>query len=302
MRRKMFLGARMVGLYWVLFLTPSTVTIGKELSEKEILSVLPAGSVIAGIRTRPYEDDGKTAWKKAIMQVQWSNQEDVETIIGYYTEPDQDGKEQTATYYSRVHLALLARKNNAIKVLWDSGGWGFEFGMELIEDAHTDTQLSLFFGLRDLNADSQDELVFSRMSFGAEGSQFEIWQYNAKKEKMIQICETSGSIELPESPRGKWPVIRAISFHASTICTMLFDYDPVLQRYKASNNRTGPAGRPGLRDLTAVEIENYALGLYGGHSRPYYAPDQVGGQWQWQTTKNRPLLNYVSKVRKNIQP
>ncbi|MBU4211248.1 MAG: hypothetical protein L6437_12145 [Kiritimatiellae bacterium] len=59
---------------------------------------------------------------------------------------------------------------------------------------------------------------------------------------------------------------------------------------------------PGLPNLNGVQLENYALGLYGGHSRPYYAPDQVGGQWQWQTTKNRPLLNYVSKVRKNIQP
>ena len=68
---------------------------------------------------------------------------------------------------------------------------------------------------------------------------------------------------------------------------------------KVANERRA---HPGLRNLTTGELENYALGLYGGHSRPYYAPDQVGGQWQWQTTKNRPLLNYVSKVRKNIQP
>jgi len=238
MRKKMFPGSWLAGLYLALFLAPSTVTTGKEISEEEILSVLPAGSVIAGIRTRPYEDGVKTVRKKAIMQFRLSNQEDIETIVGYYTEPDRSGEEQTAAYYSRVHVALLAQKNNAIKVLWDSGGWGFEFGMRRTEDAYTDAQRALFFGLRDLNADGRDELVFCRTSFGAEGSQFEIWQYDSQKEKMIQICETSGSIELLESPSGKWPVIRAMSFHASTISTVLLEYDSELRRYKASNNKS----------------------------------------------------------------
>ncbi|MBU4212688.1 MAG: hypothetical protein L6437_00555 [Kiritimatiellae bacterium] len=234
MRKKIFLRPWIVGLYWVLFLTPGLVAIGKEFSEEEMLSVLPAGSVIASIRPRLHEDGGKTARKRAIMQVRLSNQEDIETIVGYYTEPDREGKEQTATYYSRVHVALLARKNNAIKVLWDSGGWGFDFGMRRTEDTYTDTQLSLFLGLRDLNDNGRDELVFCRTSFGAEGSQFEIWQYDSQKEKMIQICETAGSIEIVESPSNKWPVIRATSFHASTIRTMLFEYDSDLRCYKAS--------------------------------------------------------------------
>ncbi|MDO9542576.1 MAG: hypothetical protein Q7J98_09670 [Kiritimatiellia bacterium] len=237
MRNKMFLVSWMVELYLALFFTSGSLATGKEISEKEILSVLPAGSVIADIRAPPREANGKTAWKKAFLQVRRSNQEDVKTIVGYYTEPDQDGKE-TATYFSRAHVALLARKNGAIKVLWDSGGWGSMFGMELIEDAHTDAQLFFLFSLRDLNADGQDELVFSRASFGAEGSQFEIWQYDAQKEKMIQICETSGSIELVESPRSKWPVIRATSFHSSITCTTLLEYDFVLRRYKASDNKS----------------------------------------------------------------
>lgn len=237
MRRKMFLGSWIVGLSWVLFFTPGHVVIGKGLSEEEILSVLPVDSVIASGRTLPYEDDGKTARKKTVMQVQWSKQDD-ETIVGYYTEPDQRGEEQAATYYRRAHVALLARKNGVIKVLWDSGGWGFDFGMRRTEDVYTDTQRSLFFGLHDINADGREELVFSRTSFGAEGSQFEIWQYDSQKEKMMQICETSGSIELVESPRSKWPVIRATSFHSSITCTTLLEYDFVLRRYKASNNKS----------------------------------------------------------------
>jgi len=58
---------------------------------------------------------------------------------------------------------------------------------------------------------------------------------------------------------------------------------------------------PGLPNLTGIQLENYALGLYGGHRRPYYAPVQAGGQWQWQTTTDRKLIKYVSLIRKNIR-
>lgn len=232
MRREMFLGPWMVGLYWGLLLTPGPVAIGKGFSEEEILSVLPAGSVIASVRTRLHEDSGKTAKKKAIMQVRLINQEDVETIVGYYTEPDRGGEEQTPTYYRRAHVALLARKNSAIKILWDSGGWGFEFGMERIENTYTDSQTSLFFAVRDLNGDGRNEIIFCRASFRAEGSRFEIWQYDPQEQKMIQICDLDGCIELVESPTGKWPIIKTTSFHASTIHSASTEYDPELRRYK----------------------------------------------------------------------
>ena len=61
------------------------------------------------------------------------------------------------------------------------------------------------------------------------------------------------------------------------------------------------ATHPGLPDLTAVQLENYALGLYGGYKARYYTPVQVGEQWQWQTTTNQRLLNYVSNIRNKIQ-
>jgi len=57
---------------------------------------------------------------------------------------------------------------------------------------------------------------------------------------------------------------------------------------------------PGLPNLTGIQLENYALGLYGGYNK-YYTPVQAGEQWQWQTTTDQKLLDYVSSIRKNIR-
>jgi len=61
------------------------------------------------------------------------------------------------------------------------------------------------------------------------------------------------------------------------------------------------ATRPGLPDLTGVQLENYALGLYVGARARYYSPVQVAGRWQWQTTKNQDLLKYVARISDNVQ-
>ena len=61
------------------------------------------------------------------------------------------------------------------------------------------------------------------------------------------------------------------------------------------------AAKPGLRDLTGVELENYALGFYGGFSDRYYTPVQNGGQWEWQTSTRQDLIDYVDVIRNNIQ-
>ena len=61
------------------------------------------------------------------------------------------------------------------------------------------------------------------------------------------------------------------------------------------------ATKPELPNLTAVQLENYALGLYGGFSDRYYTPVYNGGQWNWQTTTRQDLLGYVSFIRTNIQ-
>ena len=58
---------------------------------------------------------------------------------------------------------------------------------------------------------------------------------------------------------------------------------------------------PGLRDLTGIELENYALGLYGGFEKRYYTSDEKDSQWQWQTTTRPDLLDYVSSIRKSIR-
>ena len=58
----------------------------------------------------------------------------------------------------------------------------------------------------------------------------------------------------------------------------------------------------GLRDLSGVELENYALSLYGGFRIKYYTPVQTEGRWDWQMTTREKLLVYVSFIRANIQP
>lgn len=61
------------------------------------------------------------------------------------------------------------------------------------------------------------------------------------------------------------------------------------------------AANPGLRALTGSELENYALGLFGGFSTRYYTPILNGGQWDWQTTTRQDLLDYADFIRNNIQ-
>ena len=76
---------------------------------------------------------------------------------------------------------------------------------------------------------------------------------------------------------------------------------------------------PGLRDLTASELEDMAIELYGPFpgglnlTKQYYAPSCVGGtangnacsggSWEWivNIAGNNRGVGYVANVRKNIQ-
>ena len=55
---------------------------------------------------------------------------------------------------------------------------------------------------------------------------------------------------------------------------------------------------PGLPVLNGIQLENYALGLYGGFSNRYYTPALASdGSWQWIATDRQALLDYVSLIR-----
>jgi hypothetical protein len=68
-------------------------------------------------------------------------------------------------------------------------------------------------------------------------------------------------------------------------------------------------GKPGLRTLTSLEIENMAIFLYrgpsgaGSLSKQYYIPVRTGGGWNWALNpKANPVgVAYVQMVRNDIQ-
>ena len=215
----------------------SPLATAEGLSEKEILSALPKGSVIARVPTEFAENGRILANKSAVIPVSLLPGKDVQVIVGYYTEPDP-GKGQPirneSAFFTRCHVALVARTKNRFQILWDSGGWGCSFGMRPTptENRFNDDQIQLFFHAKDLNGDGMLEIVYSRVSFGAEGSCFEIWEYDTTEKKLIQVCNLSGSVTLIDSPGVKWPKIEATSFHASTVSTVSMEYDSNIRRYK----------------------------------------------------------------------
>jgi hypothetical protein len=86
-----------------------------------------------------------------------------------------------------------------------------------------------------------------------------------------------------------------------------------------NNARKMENTHPGLRDLTASELEDMAIELYGPFpgglnlTKQYYAPSCVGGtangnacsggSWEWivNIAGNNRGVGYVANVRKNIQ-
>lgn len=223
-----------LGIVCTSFVVATCVGTGNELSEGAILAVLPKGSVIAKLPTSFAEDGRTLAHKKAIIPVRLMPGVDGQAVVGYYTEPDpKGGRPMGPRFHSRCHVALVAETGTEPQVIWDSGGWGSEFGMERIDETrYSDDQLALFLGIRDLNGDGKSELVFSRASFRAEGTRFEIWEYHAEEKKMVRVCLVDGWIKLIEGTGKDWPRIECRSFHASTMSSAVFEYDSDLQRYK----------------------------------------------------------------------
>lgn len=221
-------------IFWATVALCSRLATAEGLSEKEILSALPKGSIIAAVPAK-FDESGETLTNKAaVVAAQILPGKIAQVVVGYFTEPDPDKNgPRGVSFYSRCHVALLAKDGQRVRLLWDSGGWGFLFGMQQQEDEkYTDSDASLIFQVRDLNDDGKPEVMFSRASFGAEGTRFEIWQYDPTEKKMIQVCDAPGTIHFLKVPGVAWPRVEVTYFHASTVSTGSMEYDSKKRVYK----------------------------------------------------------------------
>jgi hypothetical protein len=196
------------------------------LTEQEILSVLPKESMIALIPEYGIAPENKIEKKKnAIIKAKLFPNFPEQIVVGYVT---KTGKEDDTL----CNVAIISKKNNKIIQMWTSEEFGFNFGMEIPEKGLNREQKELVFAVKDLNNDGTAELVFSRISFGAEGSLFEIWGYDKRDEKMKQIFSDSGAVELIYTEGKAWPIIKTTSFHSSTLSCNIFKYDNQSAKYK----------------------------------------------------------------------
>jgi hypothetical protein len=230
----------------LLFLAWQIFRAGKSLSEEEILSVLPKGSVIAMVPVRFAENGGVAETRKAIVQVDGLMGGDGEILVGYHTEPDNPkGKQPSTTFEHRTHVAVVGRTQGKPELLWDSGAFGFYFGMErLYGTTFSDGQISLFFGARDLNGDKKFEIFFSRISTDAEGTEFEIWHFDPKRRVLQQVLATDGYVELLSESQAGWPVIRARSFEASEESDGTYRFDEKSEHYVCTKSVVTPENAP----------------------------------------------------------
>lgn len=150
----------------------------------EVLKCLPKNSRIAtfnkivegkiGLKIADVDNDGKK-----------------EIIVAYYTEPHEyvTNGETDEKFFKRAHVKILKNEDGKLVEVWDSGGFGFEFGCRIdfknMDKSLRDSYLENLFDVRDLTGDGQPEIIFTRTSFLAEGVLSEVWGWDGKNYKRI---------------------------------------------------------------------------------------------------------------------
>ena len=197
-------------------------------TEREVLRLLPMGSSIADIPLSVDHRGGESGKRKALLPADRVTGHPDSLLVGYYSQPDPaigpDAKGLPPAFYARAHVALIANTEKGVEVVWDSGGWGFQFGMERVGKPLTRKECRLLFDVRDLNGDGEKEVVFARLSYRAEGSRLEIWHFSEQQRRMLLLCRSPGRVAIHASGSRGWPRITAETFHAGTTSAISFTF------------------------------------------------------------------------------
>lgn len=205
-------------------------------TEHEVLQLLPTGSVIAEIPLSVDHRGCESEKRKALLLADRVTGNPDTLLVGYYSQPDPKigpDQELPSGFYTRAHVALIINTEKEAQVVWDSGGWGFQFGMERTGKPFTREQCCFLFDITDLNGDGENEVAFARLSFRAEGSRFEIWDYDKEEGRMVLLCAVPGLVTIDSSRSHGWPQLTSETFYAGTIHTVHFHFDADRGQYLA---------------------------------------------------------------------
>jgi len=181
------------------------------LSETDILTYLPAGSRLAD--DIPIVQFGTMQEKRPnIFYADTDGDGEKEIIVAYYTLPHEygDNPENAEAYFRRAHVKVLDWDGSKYVNGWDSGGWGMLFiaGMSSkLSEIEQQRYSANYFNVLDMTGDGVPEILFTRRSFLAEGTQFEVWSWNETTYEQIALLPTKVIIE-DQDADGKKEIVR----------------------------------------------------------------------------------------------
>jgi len=171
------------------------------LSETDLLTYLPHDAKLADIpfvQFGPTEETQRTRPNFLYADVDADREQEI--IVAYYTPPHDyiiSGQAQEE-FFRRAHVKVLHWDGQKYVEQWDSGGWGSDFragmGPQLDikeQQLYTDN----YFRVTDMNNDGVPEILFTRASFSAEGSQFQAFSWNGRTYKPIALVQNKVKLE-----------------------------------------------------------------------------------------------------------
>lgn len=187
----------MIEFLVVVFLFLGGCVLESEEFNENIYGFLPEKAQIAKIKLFQKE-------KMGVIRQDIDGDEKAEIIIAYYTEPHDYTDER---FFRRAHVKILKENGAQLKDIWDSGGWGDQFGGRVnfqgMSEEIKKSYLESLFNVRDITGDGKPEIIFTRASFLAEGNRCEIWTWNGKEFQQIftednlvriEICDNKTTI------------------------------------------------------------------------------------------------------------